>query len=202
MITSNVCDTEAPRKNLDDSRLEMDAIIVSHNLLRASYLRNHMVCANACANVKWMQILKKIVGWIDKFKGNDYENNKEGYLARASKWRKNNAEKRKEIAKNWAANNPDYGAMKRRERYAKLMQAFPSWADTDYIRDVYRDCSEFNQLLRDAGISTKITVDHIVPISSDEVCGLHCEFNLDILTLEENSSKNNRHIVNQYHYGT
>ncbi len=35
-------------------------------------------------------------------------------------------------------------------------------------------------------------VDHIVPLISDVVSGLHCEANLQILTASENARKNNR----------
>lgn len=36
-------------------------------------------------------------------------------------------------------------------------------------------------------------VDHIVPIKSPIVCGLHCEANLQILPEAENIRKGNRH---------
>jgi hypothetical protein len=35
-------------------------------------------------------------------------------------------------------------------------------------------------------------VDHIVPLTSDLVCGLHCEANLQIAVGKDNIAKNNR----------
>ncbi|XYI33445.1 hypothetical protein MNJPNG_14965 [Cupriavidus oxalaticus] len=65
--------------------------------------------------------------------------------------------------------------------------AMPCWADIDRIRDVYarsHDCT-----LR---TGVRHHVDHIVPLFNPLVCGLHVEWNLQILTAAENIRKHNR----------
>jgi len=55
------------------------------------------------------------------------------------------------------------------------------------IKLVYSTCTK---LTKTTGIQHH--VDHIYPLTSDWVCGLHVENNLQILTEAENISKGNR----------
>lgn len=62
----------------------------------------------------------------------------------------------------------------------------PPWADRVAMQLVY----EFSRIItRDSG--TPHHVDHIVPIVSKIVCGLHCEANLQILSGVDNARKKN-----------
>ena len=69
--------------------------------------------------------------------------------------------------------------------YKKLYQAWPDWADETKMAAIYKECKR----LRKRGLD--YTVDHIVPISHPHVCGLHNEFNLQILSAIENGQKSN-----------
>ena len=63
----------------------------------------------------------------------------------------------------------------------------PSWANQEKIREIY---IEAKKLTNTTGVEH--VVDHIVPRKHPLVCGLHNEFNLQILTRKQNSKKSNR----------
>jgi hypothetical protein len=90
--------------------------------------------------------------------------------------------------KAWAAANLDKLCAKAARRRAAKLRAIPRWANHNAIAAIY---VEAQRLTRETGIEHH--VDHIVPIASRWVCGLHCEANLQILLGCENLSKNNWH---------
>lgn len=63
-----------------------------------------------------------------------------------------------------------------------MLHALPKWANIEHIKNIYKKAKE-----------TGMVVDHIVPLISKIVCGLHCENNLQLLSHTENSSKANRY---------
>lgn len=69
-----------------------------------------------------------------------------------------------------------YGSVK---RAAKLF-AMPPWADYYEIKNIYKNTPKGHH------------VDHIVPLVSKIVCGLHCPANLQYLPASENCSKKNK----------
>lgn len=100
-----------------------------------------------------------------------------------------NPELRKQIAENsrqWRQDNSDGVAAQCAHRRARKLEATPNWADLKAIAEIYTKCAE---ITKRTGI--KHQVDHIIPLTSDLVCGLHVESNLQILTADENNKKNN-----------
>lgn len=69
---------------------------------------------------------------------------------------------------------------------ATKLQATPSWSDEIEVQRVYRRAAEMS---KEGG--ARYHVDHIVPLQSDLVCGMHCPHNLQILTESENCRKSN-----------
>jgi hypothetical protein len=73
------------------------------------------------------------------------------------------------------------------KRKAAKLQATPSWTNKEHIESLYLIAA----INRQGGYN--LHVDHIVPLQSDTVCGLHCEANLQLLYASDNISKGNRH---------
>lgn len=73
------------------------------------------------------------------------------------------------------------------KRRADLVSATPVWANLFFIEEAYRLCK-----LRSEITGVKHHVDHIVPLKSDLVCGLHVENNLQVIPAVINLKKSNR----------
>ena len=70
--------------------------------------------------------------------------------------------------------------------YRQLQRSTPKWVDPKKVRSIYARCRS----MRKQG--HRVIVDHIVPIKSKVVCGLHCEQNLQIISEPENIVKSNK----------
>ncbi len=59
---------------------------------------------------------------------------------------------------------------------------------------------ELNEIfgLTDPNDPRYFVVDHIVPITHEDVCGFHCHWNLQIITNRENAIKSNNHWPDKY----
>lgn len=136
-----------------------------------------------------------------------YANNKEKVTAANNKWAAVNPERaRARFAKyhiknrerinirsaQWRVDNPGKATAQAAKRRAAKRNASPSWADNQYIEDLYINCREAEGIFGNIGLDVKFNVDHIIPLQHDLVCGLHVEGNLQILTQFENYSKNNQ----------
>lgn len=79
-------------------------------------------------------------------------------------------------------NKSDYLANAARYR-ARLGLAQPAWANVGIIKEIYKTCPPGYH------------VDHIFPLQSDWVCGLHVENNLQCIPAKENLKKSNKFVT-------
>ena len=114
--------------------------------------------------------------------------------AQASAYYRDNWDLRRTRQKQWIAENPGKVVARRLRRRDRARIATPSWADFAVINQFYARASDIERV---TGI--RHNVDHIVPLFGKNVCGLHVEHNLQILTQSENFSKsakfNERHVL-------
>lgn len=118
---------------------------------------------------------------------NYYEKNKEKQLERAKKRNEKLREENCARSKQWRLDNRDKVLAQTAKRRADRKNATPSWADLTKIREYY---TEAVRLSDETGIPHQ--VDHIVPLNGKEVCGLHVDYNLRVVTAEENNEKKNK----------
>lgn len=102
-----------------------------------------------------------------------YSASPEGHLQRTRLWKE--------------ANKPHINWYQAGYRSRKK-QAMPKWANKFFIEEIYQLA-----FLRSRILSIEFEVDHIVPLNSPIVCGLHNEFNLRIITARDNQVKGNRY---------
>jgi hypothetical protein len=120
-----------------------------------------------------------------------YERNRDIVKARANA---RPAEEKQAWKKIHKQRNPDYYNVLTSLRKRRHRNATPKWL-------TYKQKNEIKQLYQIAVTMTKTTgeryvVDHIVPLISDEVCGLHVPWNLRVITQEENLKKSNKLLAN------
>jgi hypothetical protein len=117
-----------------------------------------------------------------------YEKNKVFIQSRNRAWRQMNAERNAQNNAAWKKRNPDAVAASRAKRRFAEKKAIPLWADFAKINAVYAEAKRLR------GLGQDVHVDHIVPLISDVVCGLHTHDNLRVVPARENLKKGNTHV--------
>lgn len=96
----------------------------------------------------------------------------------------------REYRNTWKTNNKTQIRADTKARRRKHREATPKWLSR-------KQRSEIRQIYQIAITMTQTTgeqyvVDHIVPLRSEAVCGLHVPWNLRVITQEENLKKSNK----------
>lgn len=116
-----------------------------------------------------------------------YKRNREVVIARAQA---RTPEEKRAYRAAWKENNIDQVLADNKVRRRKHREATPPWLSR-------KQKTEIRQLYQIAITMSKTTgeryvVDHIIPLRSDFVCGLHVPWNLRVITQEENLKKSNK----------
>lgn len=142
-------------------------------------------------NIEKLRVLNK--AWADQ--------NRERVRQTHQEWRNNNREHHRNRQRNYAKAHPEQVRESRRRdfkknhgshlaklarRRAARIRATPKWVERSLVNEVYKKCAE---ITKSTGIIHE--VDHIVPLKSKHVCGLHYPPNFRIITREENRIKKN-----------
>jgi len=116
-----------------------------------------------------------------------YKTNKEQVILAANT---RPAEVKREYRNTWKANNKTQIKADTKARRRKHRLATPPWLtrkQKSEIRQIYQIAITMTQTTGE-----QYVVDHIIPLRSDYVCGLHVPWNLRVITQEENLKKSNK----------
>lgn len=115
-----------------------------------------------------------------------FSENKERHHEMTRKWYQENREQHLEDSRARYEADKAYALAKYYKRDLRTKQATPAWADKKAIAEAYQIAKRLEKY-----VGGKWEVDHIVPLQSDRVCGLHVEHNLQIMRPEHNRRKSN-----------
>jgi len=130
---------------------------------------------------------EKNVDRLRAYRAATYEKNKGKENAQATLYKAENKERLARYQADRLKQFPELNRFARSLRRAAEKAAMPKWADRKKMREIYAECVRVSEA---TGIPHH--VDHIYPLKSDWVCGLHCEANLQILPAAVNQAKSNR----------
>lgn len=120
-----------------------------------------------------------------------YKRNPQRALAATKKWAAEHKERELYRQRAWSKRHPERIQEIAARKRSVSKRATPKWANRFFIEEVYSLSA-----LRSKILGIRHHVDHIVPLTSDLVCGLHVENNLSVIYASRNQAKGNRHWPN------
>jgi len=183
MKQCTVCKIDKPKTEFHKEAKGADGLCAKCKDCKCQQVRHRRANSSAAHREREREISKKY-----------YEDNKEVISRKSRIYYANNIEREQERSRNFYYANPDKAKARRHTRLSRMRNGTPTWADKNYIKDLYANKIEANKIMADAGVNIVFEIDHIEPFSNSEVCGLHCEFNLQVLTVEENRAKHTNRV--------
>lgn len=116
------------------------------------------------------------------------ERYKEQCRKASEKYRKANKDQTNRRVAEWTARNLDKHSSYQAKRRSIKLNATPAWANAFFIQEIYALAK-----LRAKKTGFEWHVDHVVPLQSGLVCGLHVENNLRVIPAVHNLSKGNKY---------
>jgi 5-methylcytosine-specific restriction endonuclease McrA len=116
-----------------------------------------------------------------------YEKNKELVKARASA---RPIEEKRAYKNKYKEENPELYKALTSVRKRRHRNATPAWITAEQklaMREMYLQAQKLTKITGE-----RYVVDHIIPLISPDVCGLHVQWNLRVITQEENLKKSNK----------
>lgn len=166
--------------------------------------RENKGAANAYARMLYAKNIEKSLARAKKYRDENrdkvleavrksYRKHNVKRRAKAAEWYQRTIETRRAKSGVWAKANPAKAAAASAKRKAWRIKATPAWANDFFIGEIYDLCQRRNKLLS-GGVLWN--VDHIVPLKSKFVCGLHVEHNLRVIPKIDNLKKKNTYWPN------
>ena len=149
-----------------------------------------------CLKVEWRQAVEKRADYFFEYNRREYvkERKNEWYEAHKDQVMQaaltRPAEVKRAYQKAWKDRNLVWVRADTKARRRKHRDATPAWltrAQKSQIRELYKIAITMTKTTGE-----QYVVDHIVPLRSDVVCGLHVPWNLRVITQEENLLKSNK----------